>query len=130
MFPLLRGGVAAPYQENVMLPETGRSGEIRYTHKSGLPRHAEAKVALHLFDRRGDPSSKEGEHRHPSPKNNSPCLHTRFSLKIFSYRDSLGSLTQSENLSQGQFSEVPMWTKPVYIELRLGFESTLYISTR
>ncbi|PYR67446.1 MAG: pyrroloquinoline quinone precursor peptide PqqA [Acidobacteria bacterium] len=23
-----------------------------------------------------------------------------------------------------------MWTKPVYIELRLGFESTLYISNR
>jgi hypothetical protein len=27
---------------------------------SDLPRHAEAKVALHLLDRRGGPSSKEG----------------------------------------------------------------------
>src|SRR6266853_1698813 len=27
---------------------------------SDLPRHAEAKVALHFLDRRGDPSSKEG----------------------------------------------------------------------
>jgi hypothetical protein len=27
---------------------------------SDLPRHAEAKVALHLFDRRGDPSFLEG----------------------------------------------------------------------
>ena len=27
---------------------------------SDLPRHAEAEVALHLFDRRGDPSFEEG----------------------------------------------------------------------
>ena len=35
---------------------SNRSGK----HVSNLPRHADFKVALHLLDRRGAPSSKEG----------------------------------------------------------------------
>jgi len=36
----------------------GAAGEVK--HVSDLPRRAEAKVALHLLDRRAAPSSKEG----------------------------------------------------------------------
>jgi very-short-patch-repair endonuclease len=52
--------------ENRIVHETSR----QYLKRSGkrygtgmvsdLPRYAEAEVALHLFDRRGDPSSEEG----------------------------------------------------------------------
>ena len=31
---------------------------------------------------------------------------------------------------QFELMEVPMWTKPEYIEIRLGFESTMYVSNR
>ncbi len=33
-------------------------------------------------------------------------------------------------LSIPQFKETPMWTKPCYRDLRLGFEVTLYIANR
>lgn len=53
----------------------------------------------------------------------------RFGLKFLASRGRLGSLSQTE-FELESLLEVPMWTKPVYIELRLGFESTLYISSR
>jgi len=48
---------------NVSLPqEIGAAGEVRRPLQawSDLPRRADSKVALHLLNRRGTPSSKEG----------------------------------------------------------------------
>src|SRR5206468_683674 len=61
-YPLLRGGVAAPYKQMSRYLEQGAAGEVRNMFQQGfdLPRRAEAKVAWHLLDRRANPSSKEG----------------------------------------------------------------------
>jgi len=58
------------------------------------------------------------------------ALPARFGLKILSGRGNLIALSPIECDFRSSLLEVPMWTKPVYIELRLGFESTLYISNR
>ena len=61
-YPLLRGGVAAPYKQMSRYLEQGAAGEVRNMFQQGfdLPRRAEAEVAWHLLDRRAAPSSKEG----------------------------------------------------------------------
>src|SRR6266850_7943071 len=62
--PSRRGGRAD--QTNGTLPQViGAAGEVRQLfgirQMFDLPRRSEAKVAWHLLDRRGDPSSKEGK---------------------------------------------------------------------
>ena len=61
-YPLLEGGVAAPIKKCNATLELGAAGEVKRLLQQAidLPRHAEAQVALHLFDRRVDPSFKEG----------------------------------------------------------------------
>ena len=63
------GGTIPSFEEGSLRPlnkmsrylRQGAAGEVRHTHQSDLPRHAEAEEAWHLIDRRGDPSSKEGK---------------------------------------------------------------------
>jgi hypothetical protein len=58
----LRGGGAAPYKQMSRYLKVGHSGEIiRLVAPSDFPGRAEFKVAWHLLDRRGHPSSKEGK---------------------------------------------------------------------
>ena len=61
-FPSFEEG--RPRRSNIVtLPqEIGAAGEVKtfLQQVSDLPRHADFKVALHLLDRRGAPSSKEG----------------------------------------------------------------------
>jgi hypothetical protein len=64
-----RCGVSPPRRRGTLRPknkchvtlEQGAAGEVRKGLCFDHPRHAEAKVALHLLDRRGDPSFKGGE---------------------------------------------------------------------
>ena len=58
--PSFEEGTLRPINKMLRYLRQGAAGEVRHTHKSDLPRHAEAKEAWHLIDRRGDPSSKEG----------------------------------------------------------------------
>jgi len=46
-FPLLRGGDAAPFKQNVVLPQKGAAGEVRPLLQQwfDLPGRAEIKVA-------------------------------------------------------------------------------------
>src|SRR5262249_14517663 len=63
VFPLLRGGVAAPIKHcNATLDSArpGRSNASRYK-ASDLPRRALIKVARQFVYGRSDPSSKEGK---------------------------------------------------------------------
>src|SRR5262249_21687465 len=57
--PPRRGGRAD--QENGTLPPFGAAGEVKHTPRrvTDLPHCALLKVALHLFEVRSDPSSKE-----------------------------------------------------------------------
>src|SRR5882724_6652485 len=61
-YPLLRGGVAAPYKQMSRYLEQGAAGEVRNMFQQGfdLPRPAEAKVAWHLLDRRDAPPRRRG----------------------------------------------------------------------
>jgi hypothetical protein len=58
----LRGGVAAPIKKMSRYLRWGAAGEVRTRLQQwyDLPGRAESNVALHLLDRRGRPSSKEG----------------------------------------------------------------------
>jgi hypothetical protein len=58
--PSFEEGSLRPLNKMSRYLRQGAAGEVRHTHKSDLPRHAEAKEAWHLIVRRGDPSSKEG----------------------------------------------------------------------
>jgi len=53
------GGILVELRSRFATPEDGVEHQW-FPLRSDLPRHAEAKVALHLFDRRGDPSFEEG----------------------------------------------------------------------
>ena len=61
--PLLRGGDAAPFKQMSRYLKQGAAGEVGTLMQRwfDLPGRAEFKVALHLLDRRGHPSSKEGK---------------------------------------------------------------------
>ena len=63
VYPLLRGGVAEPIKRSKRYLKIGSAGEVKLLLQqwSDLPFRAEFKVALHLLDERGHPSSKEGE---------------------------------------------------------------------
>src|SRR5262249_40227342 len=64
IFPLLRGGDAAPYKvkclATLIRARRGRSDTLSQ-QAANLPRPAEFNVALQFLDRRGHPSSKEGK---------------------------------------------------------------------
>jgi hypothetical protein len=61
----------------------GAAGEVRHGLRFDLPRRAEANVALHLIDRRGDPSSKEGTRRSPTiPANSFPPAQVRDAVML------------------------------------------------
>src|SRR5215468_1628284 len=55
-------GSLRPIKKMSRYLKQGAAGEVRTAlqHWSDLPGRAESKVALHLLDRRGHPSSKEG----------------------------------------------------------------------
>jgi hypothetical protein len=62
-FPSFEEGALRPTNKMSRYLRQGAAGEVRRLVATGLdlPGRAESKVALHLLDRRGDPSSKEGK---------------------------------------------------------------------
>jgi hypothetical protein len=61
-FPSFEEGALRPINKMSRYLKQGAAGEVRHLLQewSDLPGRAESKVALHLFDRRVRPSSKEG----------------------------------------------------------------------
>jgi hypothetical protein len=62
LFPSFEEGSLSPINKMSRYLKQGAAGEVRtfLPQWFDLPGRAESKVALHLLDRRGHPSSKEG----------------------------------------------------------------------